>query len=88
MNASVKAMGTDGGPPTVLSGAPAGAAFHFMGDEHGLVLFGDVSPPIGETVTLAVPHCDPTVNLTDFYHVVRGTTLAHIWRIDGRGRPR
>ena len=88
IDAGFKAMATDGGPPTVLSGAPVGAAFHFMGDEHGLVLFGDVSPPIGEIVTLAVPHCDPTVNLYDFYHVVRGDTLVDMWRIEGRGRSR
>ncbi|MEQ1781355.1 MAG: DSD1 family PLP-dependent enzyme [Hyphomonadaceae bacterium] len=88
IDAGFKAMATDGGPPTVLSGAPAGAAFHFMGDEHGLVLFGDASPPIGAIVTLAVPHCDPTVNLYDFYHVVRGDTLVDLWRIEGRGRSR
>jgi 3-hydroxy-D-aspartate aldolase len=88
IDAGFKAMATDGGPPTVLSGAPAGAAFHFMGDEHGLVLFGDASPPVGEIVTLAVPHCDPTVNLYDFYHVVRGDTLVDMWRIEGRGRSR
>lgn len=88
IDAGFKAMATDGGPPTVLSGAPAGAAFHFMGDEHGLVLFGETSPPVGSIVTLAVPHCDPTVNLYDFYHVVRGDTLVDLWRIEGRGRSR
>jgi 3-hydroxy-D-aspartate aldolase len=88
IDAGFKAMATDGGPPTVLSGAPAGAAFHFMGDEHGLVLFGETSPPVGSIVTLAVPHCDPTVNLYDFYHVVRGDTLVDLWPIEGRGRSR
>jgi D-serine deaminase-like pyridoxal phosphate-dependent protein len=88
IDAGFKAMATDGGPPTVLAGAPVGAAFHFMGDEHGLVLFGEASPPVGSIVTLAVPHCDPTVNLYDFYHVVRGDTLVDIWPIEGRGRSR
>ena len=88
IDAGFKAMATDGGPPTVLSGAPAGAAFHFMGDEHGLVLFGETSPPLGSIVTLAVPHCDPTVNLYDFYHVVRGDTLVDLWPVEGRGRSR
>jgi len=88
IDAGFKAMATDGGPPTVLSGAPAGAAFHFMGDEHGLVLFGETSPPVGSIVTLAVPHCDPTVNLYDFYHVVRGDTLVDLWPVEGRGRSR
>ncbi len=88
IDAGFKAMATDGGPPTVLSGAPVGAAFHFMGDEHGLVLFGETSPPVGSIVTLAVPHCDPTVNLYDFYHVVRGDTLVDMWPVEGRGRSR
>lgn len=88
IDAGFKAMATDGGPPTVLSGAPPGAPFHFMGDEHGLVLFGETSPSVGAIVTLAVPHCDPTVNLYDFYHVVRGDTLVDIWPIEGRGRSR
>lgn len=88
IDAGFKAMATDGGPPAVLSGAPAGAAFHFMGDEHGLVLFGETSPPVGMIVTLAVPHCDPTVNLYDFYHVVRGDTLVDLWPIEARGRSR
>jgi D-serine deaminase-like pyridoxal phosphate-dependent protein len=88
IDAGFKAMATDGGPPTVLAGAPAGAPYHFMGDEHGLVLFGDTSPPVGSIVTLAVPHCDPTVNLYDFFHVVRGDTLVDLWPIEGRGRSR
>jgi len=88
IDAGFKAMATDGGPPTVLSGAPAGAPFHFMGDEHGLVLFGETSPPVGTRVTLAAPHCDPTVNLYDFYHVVRGDTLVGIWPIEARGKSR
>jgi 3-hydroxy-D-aspartate aldolase len=88
IDAGFKAMATDGGSPTVLAGAPAGAPYHFMGDEHGLVLFGDTSPPVGAIVTLAVPHCDPTVNLYDSYHVVRGDTLVDIWPIEGRGKSR
>jgi len=32
------------------------------------------------------PHCDPTVNLYDAYHVVDGDTLTGIWPIEGRGR--
>ncbi|HEV7690618.1 MAG TPA: alanine racemase, partial [Hyphomonadaceae bacterium] len=41
IDAGFKAMATDGGPPTVLTGAPVGAPYHFMGDEHGLVVSGE-----------------------------------------------
>jgi D-serine deaminase-like pyridoxal phosphate-dependent protein len=39
-------------------------------------------------VRLAVPHCDPTVNLYDAFHVVSGDTLQEIWPVSARGRSR
>lgn len=88
IDAGFKSMATDGGPPTVISGAPVETPYHFMGDEHGLLVAGDAPLAIGDIVTLAVPHCDPTVNLYDFFHVVRGDTLVDIWNVQGRGRSR
>ena len=40
----------------------------------------------GDQFACVVPHCDPTVNLYDRYHVVRGDTLEAIWPVDARGR--
>jgi 3-hydroxy-D-aspartate aldolase len=40
---------------------------------------------VGAKIELVVPHCDPTVNLHDFYHCVRGDTLVDIWPVDARG---
>jgi D-serine deaminase-like pyridoxal phosphate-dependent protein len=59
-----------------------------MGDEHGGV---DYDPKggtlrLGEVVEFLVPHCDPTINLYDRYHCVRGDTLGEIWPVDARGR--
>jgi D-serine deaminase-like pyridoxal phosphate-dependent protein len=88
IDAGFKAMSTDGGPPTIVSGAPADAKYHFMGDEHGAVVSLDTAFAIGSRVVLAAPHCDPTVNLYDFYHVVRGETLVDIWPVQARGRSR
>jgi D-serine deaminase-like pyridoxal phosphate-dependent protein len=90
IDAGYKAFATDGGPAVVLNGAPAGSAYHFMGDEHGMI----VDPAskqvwnIGDRVGLAAPHCDPTVNLYDAYHVVSGETLVAIWPVSARGRSR
>jgi len=83
-----KAFAADGGAPPVLNGAPPGSVFHFMGDEHGCVVppKGDAPPKLGQVVTFATPHCDPTVNLYDAYHAVKGDTLVGIWPIEGRGR--
>lgn len=88
IDSGFKAMATDGGPAAVLSGAPAGSAFHFMGDEHALLITGETQLNIGDIVTLTAPHCDPTVNLYDHYHVVRGDTLVDIWHVQGRGKSR
>ena len=41
--------------------------------------------PIGTTVDCLSPHCDPTVNLYDHYHIVRGDMLVDIWPVDARG---
>ncbi|GFE88364.1 DSD1 family PLP-dependent enzyme [Steroidobacter agaridevorans] len=90
IDAGYKAFATDGGVPVVLSGAPKGSVYQFMGDEHG----GIVDPEskhvwtIGDSMRLAAPHCDPTVNLYDAYHVVSGETLVAIWPITARGRSR
>jgi D-serine deaminase-like pyridoxal phosphate-dependent protein len=32
-----------------------------------------------------VPHCDPNVNLYDWYHCVRGDRLVDLWPVDARG---
>jgi 3-hydroxy-D-aspartate aldolase len=90
IDAGFKALATDGGPPVILEGAPAGSTYRFMGDEHGAIVdpAGKRSWRIGEPVRLAVPHCDPTVNLYDSYHVFTGDTLEAIWPVSARGRSR
>jgi 3-hydroxy-D-aspartate aldolase len=90
IDAGYKAMATDGGPPVVLSGAPQASNFIFMGDEHGLIIdpAQQHTWSIGDIVRLAVPHCDPTVNLYDAYHVVCGETVEEIWPVSARGRSR
>lgn len=56
-------------------------------DEHGFLFFepGATRPKLGRTVELVVPHCDPTVNLYDHFHVVDGDRLVDIWPIEARG---
>ena len=90
VDAGLKAFATEAGPPRILSGAVAGSRFRFTGDEHGAVVAptGAAAPGLGQVVTFAAPHCDPTVNLYDAYHVVRGDTLVDIWPIQARGRSR
>jgi 3-hydroxy-D-aspartate aldolase len=89
LDAGLKVFATDAGNPLVLSGAPPGATFKFMGDEHGALRLPDgTTLPLAHRVTLGAPHCDPTVNLYDNYHVVQGDTLIALWPVAARGRSR
>jgi len=88
VNAGYKSFATEGGPPVVVSPKLAGASYRLMGDEHGGVGYDPQSSTlnIGDTVEFLTPHCDPTINLYDRYHCVRGDTLVDIWPVDARGR--
>jgi 3-hydroxy-D-aspartate aldolase len=89
LDCGCKTLSTDGSLPRVISGAPRDARFVFIGDEHGALILGDHQPPhIGDRIVMTTPHCDPTVNLYDFYHVIQGDTLTAIWPVSGRGRSR
>ncbi len=72
--------------PVIVRGAPAGATYKPSSDEHGTVTLPEGAwLPVGHLVELQVPHCDPTVNLYDFIHVMRGDALVEIWPVDARG---
>lgn len=85
LNAGFKALATDGPAPQPICGTEAGWQYEFFGDEYGLLRVGNEKLAVGDYVDLVTPHCDPTVNLHDYYHVIEGDTLVDIWGIDGRG---
>ncbi len=65
-----------------------GCKFYFGGDEHGFVKLpaGYQEPVLGEVHQFMVPHCDPTVNLHDYYWVQEDDELIHsLWPITARG---
>jgi D-serine deaminase-like pyridoxal phosphate-dependent protein len=69
-----------------VRGAPAGATYRYMGDEHGAIEFeGGPAPAVGATIELLTSHCDPTVNLHARYQVVRGDVVVDEWPIAARG---
>ncbi len=90
IDAGFKSLSTDGGVAVVTRGAPVETMFVFMGDEHAALIGPDIGSRLrpGDPVSLTVPHCDPTVNLYDNYHVVQGDTLVAIWPVSARGRAR
>ena len=85
---------TDGGTKRFSMGGPAPQAvgqdhwsYAFLGDEHGQITFGDHNeqPEYGAVIIMIPPHCDPTVNLYDYYHIIQDGQLVDIWPIEARG---
>jgi 3-hydroxy-D-aspartate aldolase len=87
IDAGFKCFSMDGAIPRVARGAPAGAAYEFFGDEFGKIKFAGAKDrlKLGAKVEIVTPHCDPTINMHDFYHCVRGNVLVDIWPVDARG---
>jgi D-serine deaminase-like pyridoxal phosphate-dependent protein len=88
VNAGYKSFATEGGVATVATPRLTASKYKLMGDEHGGVDYDPKggSLKLGDSVEFLVPHCDPTINLYDRYHCVRGDTLVDIWAVDARGR--
>jgi D-serine deaminase-like pyridoxal phosphate-dependent protein len=84
VNAGFKAFATDSGKPVPHRGAPVGATYRYMGDEHGAVEWegGAPAPGLGDAIELLTSHCDPTVNLHRAFHVVDGDDVIDVWPIE------
>ena len=86
VDAGYKSMASDTVPAAVDQFA--NTKFRFAGDEHGVLLSRESmqSLHLGQVVELVTPHCDPTVNLHDYYWVRESDGLIHSrWPITGRG---
>lgn len=66
----------------------AGVTYGWAGDEHGrLDLAGAAREvKVGDRIEFIPPHCDPTVNLYDHLHVLRGDRVEGVWTIAARGK--
>jgi D-serine deaminase-like pyridoxal phosphate-dependent protein len=85
VDAGTKSLATNGPVPCKFLGVAERAVYRFAGDEHGILTFPDGAkrPTLGDRVLLGASHCDPTVNLHAFYHVVEGTET-QIWPVAAR----
>jgi D-serine deaminase-like pyridoxal phosphate-dependent protein len=82
VDAGLKASSVDSGLPTVWQ--RPGLAYIGASDEHGK-LEGKDLPALGEKLLLVPGHCDPTVNLYDWYVCTRRGVVEEIWPITARG---
>jgi 3-hydroxy-D-aspartate aldolase len=85
VDAGLKALAVDSGMPLVR-GRPD-VEFQRASDEHGLLRLGDPATPlrVGDRLWLIPGHCDPTINLYDWYVAVRGDRVEALWPITARG---
>jgi D-serine deaminase-like pyridoxal phosphate-dependent protein len=87
VDAGLKSFSVDQGMPGVWQ--REGVDFLKMSDEHGkLGLDEGVELAIGEKLMLIPGHCDPTVNLYDWYVCVRNRRVEALWPIVARGATR
>jgi D-serine deaminase-like pyridoxal phosphate-dependent protein len=82
VDAGLKASSVDSGMPGVWQ--QPGLAYTHASDEHGWVE-GAPAPALGEKLLLVPGHCDPTVNLYDWYVCVRKGIVEDLWPITARG---
>jgi 3-hydroxy-D-aspartate aldolase len=80
-----KGFASESIPPSALD--LPGATYRFAGDEHGMVQLADGAqePLLGQRVTFVTPHCDPTVNLYDYYWAHRDGYVHALWPVSARG---
>lgn len=85
VDAGLKALGTDSGMP-VVDGRPD-LTYARAADEHGrLELAADARPlRLGDKLRLVPGHCDPTVNLHDWYVGIRNGVVEAVWPVAARG---
>ena len=85
VDAGLKASSVDSGMPGVWQ--KPGLVYAAASDEHGRVDVapGVAAPGLGEKLLLVPGHCDPTVNLYDWYVCVRQGVVEALWPITARG---
>ncbi len=85
VDAGLKASSVDSGMPQLWK--RPGVEFVKASDEHGVLAIapGVVAPALGEKLLLVPGHCDPTVNLYDWFVVVRSGTVEALWPVSARG---
>jgi D-threonine aldolase len=82
VDAGLKASSVDSGMPAVWQ--RPGLSYTHASDEHGWVE-GTPAPALGEKLLLVPGHCDPTINLYDWYVCVRDGRVEDLWPITARG---
>jgi 3-hydroxy-D-aspartate aldolase len=87
VDAGYKAFATDRPFTPVPVNLPE-VSYAWAGDEHGRLDLSqsDCEVRVGDRLEFVPPHCDPTVNLYDVIHALRGDIIEGVWLIAARGK--
>jgi D-serine deaminase-like pyridoxal phosphate-dependent protein len=79
VDAGLKALAFDSGAPLV--GDEPAATYERACDEHGRLGISGATNRLGlgDKIRLVPGHCDPTVNLYDWYVAIRGNRVEQLW---------
>jgi 3-hydroxy-D-aspartate aldolase len=85
VDAGLKSYSAEKGPPRVHGMSDVEVIG--VSDEHGKLKLGSRASRLrlGDRVMLVPGHCDPTVNLHDWYVGVRNGRVEALWPITARG---
>ena len=85
VDAGLKASSVDSGMPQLWD--LPGVEYAKASDEHGVlaVAAGAQAPALGAKLLLVPGHCDPTVNLYDWFVCVRQGVVESLWPVTARG---
>jgi 3-hydroxy-D-aspartate aldolase len=85
VDAGLKALSVDSGMPRVLGYDDV--SYVAASDEHGrLEITSDDRPfKLGDKIRLVPGHCDPTVNLHDWFVCIRDSHVESLWPVSARG---
>jgi 3-hydroxy-D-aspartate aldolase len=85
VDAGLKSYSAEKGPPWVHGLDDVECTG--VSDEHGKLILGPKAKPlkVGDKVWLIPGHCDPTVNLHDWYVGVRNGRVETLWPVSARG---
>ena len=84
VDAGLKALSVDSGMPQIVG--CDGVSYARAADEHGrLDVGGNHRFTLGEKIRLVPGHCDPTVNLHDWFVCIRNSHVEAVWPVSARG---
>lgn len=85
VDAGLKSLAFDSGMPGVWQ--MPGVEYVNASDEHGVLTIapGAQGPALGDKLLLVPGHCDPTVNLHDWFVCVQRGVVESLWPVSARG---